>query len=160
MALPQPVSTAATLPCKNKYVSSVIIQKIKEILAFMTTITFPIPILSGGTGTTTTPLVRVAFKLPTTNLGAATVIDWAATNNFFNAIAANKTYSMTGLADGLSIQVLIQNTSGGAVTATFPAAVKWIGGIDPTSIPAAGYAIYSFTSINGNYIGVIGAAVA
>lgn len=159
MALPQAASTSITQPCKNKYALSVIAQKIKEILNFMATVTFPIPIAKGGTGQITSPLARVSMSLITTDLGINTVINWAATTNFYNSIAVNKTYTMTNIADGLSIQLLIFNSSGGTITPTFPVAVKWVGGADPGTIAAGVYALYSFTSVNGNYIGVIGAGV-
>lgn len=159
MALPQAPSTATTQPCKNKYVLSVIAQKIKVLLNFMATVTFPIPITRGGTGQITSPLARVGMALPTTDLSLATIIDWAVTTNFYNAITASKSYTMTGIANGISIQVLIENTGASAVTATFPSPVRWVGGSDPGAIAVGQSAIYSFTSINGIYIGVIGSGV-
>ncbi len=149
-------STATSQPCKNKYGLGVVIQKIKYILNWMATVTFPIAINKGGTGGITIAAARLAFKLPTVDLDVATAIDCAVSTNFFNAIAANKSYTLVNMADGLSIQLLIQNTSGGTITPSLPAGVKWIGGSDPGTIAAGEYGLYSLTSINSIIVGAIG----
>lgn len=54
---------------------------------------------------------------------AALDIDWSSADVFHKDISANETYTFSNVQDGKTIIVIINNTSGGTVTASFPTAL-------------------------------------
>lgn len=54
---------------------------------------------------------------------AALDIDWSAAEVFYKDISANETYTFSNVQNGKTIIVIINNTSGGTVTASFPTAL-------------------------------------
>ena len=57
-------------------------------------------------------------------------IDWEQGNLFTKALGANSAMTFSNERNGKTITVVV--TSSGAYTITWPAAVKWVGGTEPT----------------------------
>lgn len=63
-------------------------------------------------------------------------IDWEQGNLFTKALGANSAMTFSNLRNGKVIVVNV--TSSGAFTITWPASVKWTGGVEPTMTSGAG----------------------
>ncbi len=148
MALPEPANTKTSLLCKLKYVANVLVQ---EVAALKNLITYPLAIARGGTAGITAAAARVNLALPTVTI-AALDIDWAASDNFQKTMTGDDNFTMSNLADGLSIQIKLL-ASGGARTPNFPGIVNFPEALDP--IPSGETNLYSFTRIGGVVLGVI-----
>ena len=98
--------------------------------------------LSGGTMTG-----NVALKTTTmtrVDMSSATAIDQAEGNYFTKTVAANTTFTITNVPSGtVASGFILELTNGGAYTTTFPASVKWAGGVAPT-LTASGVDVLVF----------------
>jgi hypothetical protein len=84
-----------------------------------------------GTGTITAKNYVTTLNTPST--GATTAIDLSNGNFFKFSLTANTTLSISNTPNvGTYILEIIQPSSGGTYTVTFPAAWKWSGGAAPT----------------------------
>lgn len=77
---------------------------------------------------------------------AASDIDWDVTHSF-KTLAANTVFTFSNAADARTITVAIINTVGN-YTVTWPAGIKWVGGVAPTQTIGAKTDIYTFTQMN------------
>lgn len=78
---------------------------------------------------------------------AASAIDWNYTH-LYKTLSANTTFTFSNAADAKTIIIAITNTASN-YTVTWPAAVKWTGGTEPTQTVGAKTDIYTLTQING-----------
>jgi len=98
-------------------------------------------------------VITAIANISDTDLAAGTVIDWSLSNVFFNVIAANKTFTFTNMVNGKTIVVIIKNTSGGAITPTFPTAL--FSGALPT-VASGTENVYTFIRSNSKtYVSVV-----
>lgn len=85
--------------------------------------------------TITTPQFSGTYRNDATvndgNSGTADTIDWSAGNVHYSTLTGNVTYTFSNPGDS-SGYVLFINTGAGSFTATWPASVKWFGGVAPT----------------------------
>jgi hypothetical protein len=118
---------------------------------------------SPGDGTFGVPsfrrMVPADIGFGTTQILSA-AIDWAGpSNRFAKAISVITTFSFSHIVDGLSIRVAITYLNPAAVAhwpSSGPTAVRWPGGIEPTS--TAGTNIFDFSVIGGVVYGWLAAA--
>lgn len=103
-------------------------------------------IADGGTGASTAAGARQNLALATAT-PVASAINWLASTSFFEAIAGATAYTFTNTADGLSIMVAV--ASPGAFAVTWPAGVKWTGGVAPAHTGAGTTVVYAFVQIGG-----------
>lgn len=103
-------------------------------------------VADGGTGASSAANARVNLRIssqPTIGLN----INWSLSNNFYEAITADSAITFSNAADGLSIMVAV--ASNGAWNLTWPAGVKWPGGVTPTHSGAGKTDVFAITRING-----------
>lgn len=144
----------SALICKiAKAICTNIFPRLTELEA-ATGLTLPLSIANGGTASATKPAARLSLALASVDLGVGTVIDWTLSDNFFNAIAATKVYTITGNADGTSIQVRVTNTDPGPIDVTFTGVAFPTAQANPFTIAAGDEYMVSITQINGGMSGV------
>lgn len=80
--------------------------------------------------------------------GAAQAINVAAGRNFTSIISAATTFTITGSPATRSVRVLVAITNGGSQTVTWPAAITWVNGSQP-SMRASGVDIIAIWTFNG-----------
>lgn len=73
-------------------------------------------------------------------------IDWRVGNVFSKTLAANSTFTFSNVADGTTIVVSLTNTASN-YTVTWPAAVKWSGGTQPTQTVGAKVDVWTFIRV-------------
>lgn len=95
-----------------------------------------------------TPNPTATANVPITP--AALDIDWAAGEIFIKSISGNETFTFSNLINGKTI--LVRMTQTGAYSPTWPAGIKWPGGVVPTATSTA-VDLYSFTNIGGTIYG-------
>jgi hypothetical protein len=83
-------------------------------------------------------------------------VDWAEANIFTKSLASGgNTITFSNEVDGQSITVVLSSHSGGS-TVTWPAAVKWTGGTEPTMSTPSKTDVYTFiragTVVYGSYV--------
>lgn len=77
-------------------------------------------------------------------------IDWSLSDIFTYSISANQVYTFANVPTAKTIIVIITNTSGAAVTATFPS-VKWPTGTAIDSVAANSANVYTFIKTGADY---------
>lgn len=87
---------------------------------------------------------------------AADELNFGGTGVVLRLLTANTTFSrITGGSDGEELTLLLQQDGTGSRTATFPAAVVWVGGVAPTLATGAfDLNIIKFTKVGSTYLGV------
>lgn len=89
-------------------------------------------------------------KQGATTVPAALDVDWSLGGTYSKTLAAGaNAITFSNSSDGQSITVQLL---GAASTVTWPAAVKWAGGVAPTQT-ASGYDVYTFVNIGGRITG-------
>lgn len=87
---------------------------------------------------------------PTQIMGAAdTIVDWSQYNIFKKSITATTTLTFLNNYNGISIIILIVNSSGATRTLNLPSGIKWGGGVPITSIANNTSVLYSLVQIDG-----------
>ena len=102
------------------------------------------------------PSIAVALNRTPVEI-AGTEISWAAGKTFFKTLTANTVFTFAGATAGEHNIIEVVLASGaGSFTATFPAAVKWAGGGEPTmTATAARWDWFRFRFVDGNYLGEV-----
>jgi hypothetical protein len=77
------------------------------------------------------------------NTVSASAIDCSTGNYFIKTVGSNLTWTFTNVPAGRMVSVVIELTNAGAYTMTWPASVKWPGGVAP-SLTASGVDILAF----------------
>jgi hypothetical protein len=70
-------------------------------------------------------------------------VDWSTANYFTKSIAVNSTFTFSNELDGQEIKLLVTNSSGGAVTITWPTVV-WPAGTADTTVNAGEEDLFIF----------------
>lgn len=100
-------------------------------------------------------LTATTVNTDTSNIGKALIstdkeiialdIDWAEGTNFYKTIGADSVFTFSNTTNGQSINVVI--VSSGTYTVTWPAGIKWPGGITPLQSDTE-TDFYSFIKVN------------
>ncbi len=77
-----------------------------------------------------------------------TNIDWNVANYRFKTLSANDVYTFSNQSEAETITVVLTNTVG-AFTVTWPAGIRWTGGVVPQLTLGAKSDMYTFVMING-----------
>jgi hypothetical protein len=89
--------------------------------------------------------------------GSATgtvAIDWNNSNVQNFALTGNTTFTFANGKSGATYILQVQQSAGGGNVITWPATVKWPGGVPPIQTPTASRAdIYTFVQVGSNVIG-------
>jgi len=85
--------------------------------------------------------------------GAAPSIDWSLSTSFAWTLSANANPTFTSNTDNWDITVFILNTSGN-YTVTWPAGIKWVGGVQPTQTVGAFTDAWTFKQKGSTIYGV------
>lgn len=103
-------------------------------------------------------LIDVLIPRATVVIPSSNIIDWATGDQFVRRLTANTTFTFANLT-ARQICVSLEN-NGTAHTATFPAAVKWPGGVVPTMPTASAgidkVGVFYFYRNNGTTYGELG----
>ena len=96
-------------------------------------------------------------EIDNSNSGAAKTIDWTAGNKQKVTLSANCTFTFTAPTGPTNLLLKMTQDGTGSRTVTWPAAVKWPQGIDPTLSTGAGdIDIVTFYYDGTNYYGAVG----
>jgi hypothetical protein len=98
--------------------------------------------------------LEVAYAIPAPVAISASDIDWSLSYTFYKTLAANTAFTFSNEQEGKVIVVAITNTAGN-FTATWPAAVQWTLGIEPTLTLGAKRDVFTFVKINGIITGSV-----
>lgn len=115
--------------------------------------------LANNTVTTTNLAVNAVmptniFYGPITLSGATPTVDWSTAHVFLETLTANTTFSFANVISGQIITLVLIQGGSGSYTATWPAGIKWRGGVAPTLSTTVGQAdIISILRASGNYYG-------
>jgi len=96
--------------------------------------------------------LEVSYSLPASQAISAADIDWSAGYVFYKTLGANTVFTFSNTQDGKTLVVAITNTAGN-FTATWPAAVQWRFGSEPTLTLGAFTDVFTFVNINGTIYG-------
>lgn len=102
-------------------------------------------VADGGTGASTASGARTNLNL-TSLVPASNVLDWALSDNYYQTIGANTTFTFVNAINGKVIYLAAIMT--GSYSLTFPVGIQWEGGGAPTESTAA-TDLYTFRQIGG-----------
>ena len=95
-------------------------------------------------------------KTLTTVADAATMTFNLAVSNFFitGALTDNRTFAFSNIVTGQPFTIIVLQDGTGSRTITWPANVKWMGGVAPTTSGANAYDVFTLVRVDGtNYLG-------
>ncbi len=81
-------------------------------------------------------------------------IDWQDNDTLYKTITANSAFTFSNAVNGKTIVVIIENSSGADVDATFPAGIKYSGDFTNT-VTANTYSVFTFVQSNGILFGSV-----
>jgi hypothetical protein len=88
------------------------------------------------------------------NATGTVAIDWNNSNVQEFVLTGNTTFTFANGKSGATYILQVQQSIGGGNVITWPAAVKWPGGVPPIQTPTASRAdIYTFVQVGSNVIG-------
>lgn len=121
-------------------------------------------VVKGTTNFSNNPIENMetaTYNSEVANTGAAQTINWTAAQKQLSTLSANVTYTFTAPPGPGNFLLRIVQSGAGGWTATWPATVKWTGGVAPVLSTAVGAVdIISFYWNGTNYYGVASLAFA
>lgn len=109
-------------------------------------------VADGGTGGSTPAAARQNLNIGT-SAPAASNIDWLLSDNWFQSVSANTTYTFSNLTNGMTIVVAV--AAAVASTVAWPAGVLWPGGSAPAHSGVGKTDVYTFHHISGRTYGSV-----
>lgn len=91
-------------------------------------------------------VLQGTFQVQPTKVIPALDIDWSIAQTFSKTLAANSTFTFSNVTDGRTIVVALTNTASNYVV-TFPASVKWSGGVQPVQTVGAKVTVWTFVRV-------------
>lgn len=76
-------------------------------------------------------------------------VEWVSGTIFYKSITSTSNFTFTNVQEGQTIILVIRNATGGNLTFTFPAGIKWPTGIVPTTIVSACWSVFTFMRVTG-----------
>jgi hypothetical protein len=98
--------------------------------------------------------LQIAYSLPASQSVSASNIDWSTGYVYRKTLSGNTTFTFSNATDGKTIVVAVTNTAGN-FTATWPVAVQWTNGTEPTLTLGAKTDVFTFVDVNGTIYGSV-----
>lgn len=86
------------------------------------------------------------------DLAAGTAINWNTSTTFYKTLSANTTFTFANDTDGWDIAVTVTNTASN-YSVTWPAGIKWTGGVYPTQTLGAFTDLWGFKKVGSTIYG-------
>lgn len=107
--------------------------------------------VAGTKDFTTGVKTKIAFTAALAVVASA--IDWAAGSVFYKDISGDTTFTFSNTLEGQTITLMVENTTGGSKSLTFPANVRFAYGTNATSIPDGKRSLFTFIRIGDSIFG-------